>query len=433
MAISSLAVPAPSTANQDTYTLCKGKPADIFFLLDSSTSIWAKHFKSQLKFLQHVVDFFPVSASETRFGVGIFADHYYQQIELGEFDDVEELKLAMGSIRKRFGGTETGKALRAVRHQAFRNARPNVGKILVVMTDGESRNKVQTKYEAAALKNEGVTVFAIGIGKAVKMEELVAIGSEPSETYVYTVSNFKVLNEIRKTLAYKVCRGEEINQEPYCSAGMETDLMFAFDATSMGTRSAKHVQNLIADTVENFGNMDSGVLRAGLLTRYCDNDDIYLDDYPNLDEMVPVVKNPQFRGLDQMVWQMQNQSFEASNGGRETARRIAVVVVDSNVEKLEKLALEMRKAKSKKDIQFIIVSIGENPKFEALKRSVLRPVDAHFFNVASHSDLSLIKDTFVSSLCKTLKVPSFPDSLVIDETTRNFEDILPVGNLILGL
>ncbi|XP_060073197.1 collagen alpha-4(VI) chain-like [Ylistrum balloti] len=433
MAMVTVAVSAPSSSShQDTNTLCQGNPADIFFLLDSSTSIWSKHFKTQLKFLQRFVSFFPVSASETQFGVGIFSDYYHQQIELGEFDDVDELKLAIGRIQQRKGGTQTGKALRAVRRNAFRRARPNVSKILVVITDGASTNKAQTLREAAALKSENVQVFAIGIGDKVKMEELVAIGSKPSETYVLTVSSSELLNKIRKTLAYKVCRGKESLHQQYCSAGMETDLMFTYDATSMGTRNSNHVQNLIADTILNFGNMDTGVLRAGLLTRYCDNDDIYLNHYPHLDEMVPVLKNPEFRGLDRMVWQMQNQSFETANGGRETARRIAVVVVDNNVEKLDHLALEMRRAKSKKDIQFVVITIGENPKFESLKRSVLRPVDDHFFNVASHSDLSLIKDTFVSSLCQTLKVPSSPEALVIDENIRNFEDIMPVGHLILN-
>ncbi|XP_033750924.1 collagen alpha-6(VI) chain-like [Pecten maximus] len=431
MVMSIQAIPAPSTSHQDEYTLCRGNPADIFFLLDSSTSIWSKHFQQQLTFLQHFVEFFPVSASQTHFGVGIFADQYYQQIELGEFDNVNELKLAIENIQQRKGSTQTGKALRVVRNNEFRRARPNVSKILVVMTDGESTNKLQTEYEAAALKYEGITVFAIGIGDKVKMDELVAIGSQPSETYVFTVSNFKLLNEIRKTLTYKVCKGEELNSQPDCSAGMETDLMFTFDATSMGARNSNHVKNLIADTIENFGNMDTGVLKAGLITRYCDNKDIYLDGYPQLDELIPVVKHRQFRGLDRMIWQMQNQSFEKANGGRETARRLAVVVVDNNVEKLDKLAFEMRRAKSKKDIQFVVVTIGENPKFEMLKRSVLRPVDAHFFNVDTHKDLNLMKDTFVSSLCETLKVPSFPASLVIDEKTRNFEDVMPVANLIL--
>ncbi|XP_033750925.1 LOW QUALITY PROTEIN: collagen alpha-1(XXII) chain-like [Pecten maximus] len=230
------AAPAQLQSKEDVFILCDGSPADIFFLLDSSSSIWEEDYKKQLKFIQTIVDYFPVSSTATRFGVGVFADRYKQVIDFDGFDNSDDLKIAIGEIKKGLGDTQTGRALRQVRKQAFSQARPE-GHVLVVLTDGVSRNTRETRKEAAILKAQGIHVFAIGIGKASDTKELEAIGSEPKETYVQKVADFNVLNKIRTRLAFQVCKAPR--PEPYCSAGMNTDVMFAYDATSMGNKECQ--------------------------------------------------------------------------------------------------------------------------------------------------------------------------------------------------
>ncbi|OWF48415.1 collagen alpha-6(VI) chain-like [Mizuhopecten yessoensis] len=414
-------------SKEDVFILCDGSPADIFFLLDSSSSIWIEDYKKQLKFIQQIVDYFPVSATETRFGVGVFADHYRQEIGFGDFDNSFDLKTAIGGIRKRLGGTQTGRALRKVRQQAFSQARPDVGHVLVVLTDGVSRNTEETKRAAASLKAQGIHVFAIGIGMKSDMTELKYIGSEPKETYVHNVTDFNVLNKIREKLAFQVCKAPK--HEPYCSAGMKTDVMFAYDASSMGTKNARRIQDFIGDTIQNFANMDDGTIQTGILSGQCDRDNVDLNVFSDKDSMASFVRNSDFRGVDEIVRDLHEHSYEALRGGRETARRMSVVIVDENVEKIKRLETEMKIAKSRKDIQFVVITIGDSSVFDSLKPLVTEPVDSYFFNVPSHSDIDTIKDQFVDSLCQGFKVPApkGPNKIYYD----NFDDIVPISNLVI--
>lgn len=421
------AAPAQPQTQEDVFILCDGNPADIFFLLDSSSSIWERDYNKQLKFIQKIVDFFPVSSTATRFGVGIFADRYTQVIGFDDFDNADDLKLAIGGIEKGLGDTQTGRALRQVRRQAFSQARPGVGHVLVVLTDGVSRNTQETRREAALLKAQGIHVFAIGIGNALDTNELEAIGSDPKETHVHEVADFNVLNRIRNKLAFQVCKAQ--GPEPYCSAGMNTDVMFAYDASSMGTKNSRHVQEFIGDTVQSFGNMDDGTIQTGVISGQCHGDNVNLDEFNDREAMAAYVRNNDFTGVDEIVRDMHENSYQAARGGRETARRISVVIVDENVEKIRNLEREMKKAKSKKDIQFVVIAVGESSEFDVLKPLVMKPTEAFFFEVPSHSDIGNIKGQFVDSLCEGFKVPGprGPNKVYYD----NFEDIVPISNLIL--
>lgn len=189
--------------------VCNGKPADIFFLLDSSTSIWIVNYRKQLQFLHDIVATFPVSSTGTRIGVGIFSHLYKTEISFSDFDNVEAMQRRITKIPHIMGNTYTGRALRHVRREFTRKARPDVAQIAIVLTDGVSRNKYRTAKQAQLLKEQGVHVFAIGIGKGPNMKELVAIGSEPSNEFVYRIAGFNVLKFIKNKLALKVCRGKD--------------------------------------------------------------------------------------------------------------------------------------------------------------------------------------------------------------------------------
>lgn len=189
-------------------TGCDGHPADIFFLVDSSTSIWIKHFRMQRAFLQDLVKNFPIGPTTMRVGLAVFSHRYYRVIGMDQYNNTEDLQDAIGRVPHIYGSTWTGVALKKLRTEEFPNARKNVTKIAVVLTDGVSYDERETVKQAELLKKSGVFVFAVGIGRGPDVEELRKIGSSPSDKFVFEVSGFKVLNEIRESLAYKACRGK---------------------------------------------------------------------------------------------------------------------------------------------------------------------------------------------------------------------------------
>ena len=187
---------------------CDGKPADVFFLLDSSSSIWIMDYKKQLKFVANIIDSFQISDGKTRVAAGVFSDKYSLEIPFGDYNDTDDLKHKIQNLPYLTGGTKTHIALRRMREEAFSNARPGVAHIAVILTDGRSEYFSQTVKEAALLHKQGIYVFAVGIGRSISYRELKAMGSDPAEEFVFRVASFNMLDTIRETLAYSACKGK---------------------------------------------------------------------------------------------------------------------------------------------------------------------------------------------------------------------------------
>ena len=91
--------------------------------------------------------------------------------------------------------------------QMHNGARPSLPHIAIVLTDGKSNSPTRTAQEAARAREQGIHVFAIGIGSEVERSELEAIASEPTEQYVFQVGDYTALQYIREILAIKTCEG----------------------------------------------------------------------------------------------------------------------------------------------------------------------------------------------------------------------------------
>ena len=186
---------------------CGGKPADIYFALDASNSIWPEDFKKQLIFLQDLVSMFDISPKKTRVGLITYSDTVRP---IFGFDTKQEKNILIDKIAnvKFMGGrTKTSEAFKFIREQGFSPdvARREVAHIVLTFTDGLSKNPRDTAREAELAKRKGIYLFAIGIGMSVEKTELADIASEPEDDFVFHVANFSVLNTIKDILAIKTC------------------------------------------------------------------------------------------------------------------------------------------------------------------------------------------------------------------------------------
>ena len=166
-------------------------------------------FDKQLQFVNDVIGSFEISEDRVRVGVASFSYRYKQQIPLGAYNDKEYLQAAVENIRQSLGGTYTYDALDGVRTQGLnpKIVRPDISKIAIVMTDGESYFPDRTAAAAKKLKEAGVNVFAVGIGDQVNNDELKSIASEPTEQYLFNVGSYELLDEIKEELAMGACEG----------------------------------------------------------------------------------------------------------------------------------------------------------------------------------------------------------------------------------
>ena len=64
----------------------------------------------------------------------------------------------------------------------------------------------------------GVTIYALGVGKAIE-QELREIASEPDEKHLYYAEDFEKMGEITKKLKSRICKGTLQMAEPLCQTG----------------------------------------------------------------------------------------------------------------------------------------------------------------------------------------------------------------------
>ena len=97
---------------------CYGHPADVFFVLDASNSIWKPDFVRQLEFVKSVVGLFHVGQRWMQVGVLTFADDPQVQFHLNYYRSKVDVEAAVENIRHDGGyHTNTAEALRYERER----------------------------------------------------------------------------------------------------------------------------------------------------------------------------------------------------------------------------------------------------------------------------------------------------------------------------
>ena len=185
-------------------------PADIVFILDSSGSVGSANFQKMLTFVKSMAQGFDIGKTGTEVGVVTYSSKPTNQFHLNKYTDKNSLLGAIQNIHYISGGTNTADAIkyaREVSFQAANGARSNAAKIAIVITDGKSQSPVSTSAEAQRLRQQGVTVFSIGVGSGPNQQELNAMATDPDNSHVFVVTNFDALKSIKGSVSQKACEG----------------------------------------------------------------------------------------------------------------------------------------------------------------------------------------------------------------------------------
>uniref|UniRef100_A0A3Q1J2U5 VWFA domain-containing protein n=1 Tax=Anabas testudineus TaxID=64144 RepID=A0A3Q1J2U5_ANATE len=171
--------PLPSTNKE-----CRTE-ADIAFLLDGSGSVNPPDFERMKTFVKDVIRSFPAKDTQV---LRTVIHYYFNDFFSGSWENYQE------TVTYENVFTQT------------KGSRPNVKKILIVITDGESQERDQLPSAAAEAKN--IVRFAIGVGRAFDKSdaknELDTIASSPSQEHVFRVASFDALEKIKQSLATKI-------------------------------------------------------------------------------------------------------------------------------------------------------------------------------------------------------------------------------------
>ena len=142
--------------------VCRATESDIAFLLDASTSIGQTAFNTQLSFVEGFVNGLTIGREKARVAVATFSDEANLQFGFSDHYEAQDVSDAIIKIPYATGLTYTNLGLKLVEERILSESRDNVPKVLVVITDGLSREPVKTLEQAKRLKDEGVTIVCIG-------------------------------------------------------------------------------------------------------------------------------------------------------------------------------------------------------------------------------------------------------------------------------
>ncbi|XP_077453777.1 collagen alpha-6(VI) chain isoform X2 [Stigmatopora argus] len=213
-----------------TKPVCRKRIADLVFLLDQSESIKGTDYAIMKNFTTQLVSSFNVSQDLFRVGVAQFDDSFQDEFHLNRYLGEEDVNKHIMDMKQRKGSTYIGNALAKIQDyfQEGNGSRraADVPQNLVLITDGESTDEVQTP--ADNLRALGVEIFVIGIGNYRETQLLQMAGKH--DRY-HTVDSFVALTEIRQKVVDTICNSV-IRQRGDCSI----DIAMGFDVSQTSGR-----------------------------------------------------------------------------------------------------------------------------------------------------------------------------------------------------
>ncbi|KAK3576067.1 hypothetical protein CHS0354_018338 [Potamilus streckersoni] len=186
----------------DTVFRGSGNTAEVVFLLDCSSSIGVVTFRDQLHLVRDTVKSLDIAPDRIRVGMIPYSEDIINSFDLKAFEHKEDILKAIEKMEARPGLTRTDLALKLML-DIFKDSRPGVQKIAIVVTDGNSSDAERTKREARAAHESGIRVFAIGVGATTKETELSTIAT--SMDHVFYAYDAKSFDQIQKAIMKTFC------------------------------------------------------------------------------------------------------------------------------------------------------------------------------------------------------------------------------------
>ena len=186
-------------------------------MVDSSASVKEPDFRVGLDFVVNVCQFFNIGYPEgTRIALIRFSSFPKIIFRFNTFINKNDVLDAIRATTYEAGGTRTDLALLKAHKQIFGNpangVRPKelgVPRVLVLLTDGRSTSGMDAIVNSSTLlRQDGVNIFVIAIGKNINQQELNIIASDPDADHVVSSNTFAEVNNMVKKMREYSCYGK---------------------------------------------------------------------------------------------------------------------------------------------------------------------------------------------------------------------------------
>ena len=177
--------------------------------MDSSGSISKSNFRKEKDFVKEVASTFKLGPGQSQLAVMSYSDDAQIDIRFGEYSNTNDFNAAVDSVKHQRQRTRIDKALELAAKDLFRSARPNVQKVMIILTDGRqtvTQDSLTLDVAVKPLQDMNVTIFAVGVGKAIDISELLLIVGPDRSDNVFRVQNFNQLVKDSVRVAAQTCK-----------------------------------------------------------------------------------------------------------------------------------------------------------------------------------------------------------------------------------
>ncbi|XP_076610886.1 cartilage matrix protein isoform X1 [Chaetodon auriga] len=436
--------------------LCKTRPTDIVFIIDSSRSVRPSEFEQVKVFLAKVIEGLDVGLNATRVGVVNYASRVKNEVSLKTHRSKAGLIKAVTKIEPLSTGTMTGLAIQFALNVAFseqegaRVKSPDISKVAIIVTDGRPQDNVKDVAQRA--RDAGIEIFAIGVGR-VDMSTLKQMASDPLDDHVDYVESYSVIEKLTKKFqeafcvsdlcatgdhdCEQVCISSPGSYKCACKDGFTlmddgrscsacsnsaTDVVFLIDGSkSVRPENFELVKKWINQIVDKLDVSDSKA-HVGLV-QYSSSvrQEFPLGRYNNKKDLKDAVKRMAYMERGTMTGQalryLTDSSFSPAQGARPGVAKVGIVFTDGRSQ--DYIGDAAKKAKEH-GFKMYAVGVG-NAVEDELKEIASEPTGEHYFYTADFKTMTQIAKKLQINICQE-EDPCECDSLV--KFQKKVEDAL---------
>ncbi|XP_064137666.1 cartilage matrix protein isoform X3 [Loxodonta africana] len=384
-------------APQSRGNLCRTRPTDLVFVVDSSRSVRPVEFEKVKVFLSQVIESLDVGPNATRVGVVNYASSVKQEFPLWAHNSKADLLQAVRRIQPLSTGTMTGLAIQFAITKVFSDAEgsrvrsPDISKVVIVVTDGRPQDSV--REVSAQAQASGIELFAIGVGRVDKAT-LQQIASEPQDEHVDYVESYNVIEKLSKKFQEAFCA---------CNGGggsSAIDLVFLIDGSkSVRPENFELVKKFINQIVDTLDVSDK-LAQVGLV-QYSSSvrQEFPLGRFHTKKDIKAAVRNMSYMEKGTMTGAalkyLIDNSFTLSSGARPGAQKVGIVFTDGRSQDYINDA-----AKKAKDLGFKMFAVGVgNAVEDELREIASEPVAEHYFYTADFKTINQIRKKLQNKIC----------------------------------
>ncbi|XP_061459649.1 matrilin-2 isoform X2 [Rhineura floridana] len=212
--------------NGKTCRRCTEGPVDLVFVIDGSKSLGENNFEIVKEFVLGILDTLTISPKAARVGLIQYSTQVRTEFTLKQFSTAKDMKKAVAQMKYMGKGSMTGLALKQMTERSFTEAEgarrlsAKVPRVSIVFTDGRAQDEVSEW--ATKARQRGITLYAIGVGKAIE-EELREIASDPPDKHLFYAEDFSAMEEISEKLQKRICEGLKAHQDLPASVPYSAD------------------------------------------------------------------------------------------------------------------------------------------------------------------------------------------------------------------